>query len=293
MNTTETTTAIAVQDHTEMAMGTVSGFQALQRAGRMLSASSLVPEQYRGEQGLPNAVIALDMANRMGANPLMVMQNLYIVHGRPAWSSTFLIATVNACGRFSAMRFETTGSDPRAKGFACRAVCTEKATGEKLAGTWITWAMVDGEGWAKKAGSKWVTMPEQMFRYRAATFWARAYAPEIGMGLSTVDEAEDLVVDVTPVEAPQPPPEAPKPRTERIKAAAKAKAPEVPASVDRASPATLVDLCRQVRAAGKDAAEVLAAEGLVGDVERFDSWPEPMRIQAVEVLTSAAALSLE
>ena len=57
--------------------------------------------------------------------------------------------------------------------------------------------MVKNEGWASKPGSKWKSMPEQMFRYRAAAFWQRMYAPEISMGFSTADEIEDIqTIDV-------------------------------------------------------------------------------------------------
>ena len=77
-----------------------------QRIAKMLSASTIVPKIYQGEKGLSNCLIALNMANRMGADPLMVMQNLYIVHEKPSWSSQFLIATFNSCGKFGSIRYE-------------------------------------------------------------------------------------------------------------------------------------------------------------------------------------------
>jgi hypothetical protein len=52
--------------------------------------------------------------------------------------------------------------------------------------------MAESEGWTKKNGSKWRTMPNQMLRYRAAAFWQRVYCPEISMGLMTAEEAEDI-----------------------------------------------------------------------------------------------------
>ena len=55
--------------------------------------------------------------------------------------------------------------------------------------------MADKEGWTKKSGSKWLTMPDQMLIYRAAAFWSRAYAPEISMGFHTKEEAEDSVFE--------------------------------------------------------------------------------------------------
>ena len=184
-----------------LSMDTVAGFEALQRAARLLAASSLVPERYRGAEGLPNAVIALEMATRIGASPLMAMQHLYVVHGSPSWSAQFLIAAVNSSGRFSALRYETKGK-PGQDDYAIRSWAVELATGERLNGAWVTWEMVKAEGWLGKNGSKWRTMPEQMGMYRAAAFWQRAYAPEISMGLRTKEEVEDSVIDVTPTEIP-------------------------------------------------------------------------------------------
>ena len=201
---------------------TLEGFELMQRVAKMFSSSDLVPQQYRGNAA--NCIIALDMANRIGANPLLAMQNLYVVHGTPGWSSKFLIATVNACGRFTSLRYEWRGESGQPE-YGCRAWAIERETGERLEGIWVTWKMVKAEGWDSKNGSKWKTMPDQMFVYRAAAFWQRAYAPELAMGLQTVEDLDD-VIDVTPrqvtpaakpsrvhvptpgrVEAPQPEPE--------------------------------------------------------------------------------------
>ncbi|AEV24597.1 hypothetical protein Dsui_0177 [Azospira oryzae PS] len=166
----------------------VQSFELLQRTSNAFSRSDLVPKSYQGN--LPNTMIAMDMAQRIGANPLMVMQNLYIVHGTPGWSSKFLIATINACGRYSSLRYEWKG-EPGQDDYGCRAWAVERETGERLNGIWVTWKMVKAEGWDSKNGSKWKTMPDQMFVYRAAAFWQRAYAPELGMGLQTTEDLED------------------------------------------------------------------------------------------------------
>lgn len=165
------------------------GFELAQRAAKLLASSSLVPKDYQGN--LPNCVIALNMAARVGADPLMVMQNLVIVHGRPTWSSQFLIATVNTCGRFSALRYEFFGKQGT-DDWGCRAWAIEKATGEKLVGTDITIAIAKKEGWFGKNGSKWQSIPQQMLMYRAGSWWTRAYAPELSMGLHTADEMVDV-----------------------------------------------------------------------------------------------------
>src|SRR5690606_8892249 len=62
------------------------GFALVQRVAKAFSSSGLVPTQYQGENGIANCMIALNMAQRMNADPMMVMQNLYMVHNQPAWS---------------------------------------------------------------------------------------------------------------------------------------------------------------------------------------------------------------
>lgn len=185
------TTQSAAEAPRTMTVGETA-FVLAQRKAQAYSKSTLVPKDY--QNNIPNVLIAMEVANRIGANDLMVMQNLYIVHGRPSWSASFLIATVNACKRFTPLRFETRGGDDASKdGYAVRAYAKDAKTGEECIGSWITWAMVKAEGWHSKNGSKWKTMPEQMFMYRAATFWARVYAPEVSMGIHTADEVEDIV----------------------------------------------------------------------------------------------------
>lgn len=170
------------------------GFALVQRVAKAFSSSGLVPAQYQGDNGIANCMIALNMAQRMNADPMMVMQNLYMVHGQPAWSSKFLIATVNACGRYSSLRYEWKNEDkPDSDEYGCRAWAVEKESGERLNGIWVTWKMVRAEGWASKNGSKWKTMPDQMFMYRAASFWVRANAPELSMGFQTQEEAIDTI----------------------------------------------------------------------------------------------------
>lgn len=192
MNAPQTTQLAPVQSNMPVRAGffDAAGFDLIQRVAKAFSSSTLVPAQY--QNNVANCMIALNLAQRLKADELMVMQNLYIVHGNPGWSSKFLIASVNTCGRYSAMRYEWRG-EPGSAEFGCRAWAIERETGERLDGAWVDWAMVRAEGWDKKNGSKWKTMPQQMFIYRAAAFWQRAYAPEISMGLSTQEELQDVV----------------------------------------------------------------------------------------------------
>lgn len=176
------------------AFSSMQAFEDAQRMAKALCSSPLVPKEYQGEANLGSAVIALELAQRMNASPLMVMQNLDIIHGRPSWRAQMIIAAVNACGRFSPVRYEMGGTDANP---SCRAYAHDKANGERLDGPKIDVAMAKAEGWYGKSGSKWQTIPELMLRYRAAAWWGRQYAPELLMGLPTVEESYD-VIDITP-----------------------------------------------------------------------------------------------
>lgn len=176
-------------------------FEVAQRKAKALASSTIVPETYRNNIG--NCIIALEMAERMGTPPLMVMQNLYIVHGNPAWSSKYLVGCINASKRFTTLRYEFKGEEGTPQ-YGCRCYAYElsdKERKEPLYGDWITMDMANKEGWTKKSGSKWLTMPNQMLRYRAAAFWQRVYCPEISMGLLTAEEADDIAVDTTSTQA--------------------------------------------------------------------------------------------
>lgn len=192
------TQALATQPQTQerfSAFSSIANFENAQRMASALSACSLVPEAYRGKENLANAVIALEMANRIGANPLAVMQNLYIVHGKPAWSSQFLISCVNASGKFTPLRYRQTGE--RGTDSWGIIAWAKDREGEVLESPEVTIGMAKAEGWHGKAGSKWKTMPDLMLRYRAATLFARLFAPELTMGLHCDDEIIDISTVVT------------------------------------------------------------------------------------------------
>ena len=225
-----------------MSFLTSDGFDQLLRVSNMLSSSTMVPVAYRAFKevkqngqvtgyekngaGLANCAVALNMAQRMGADPLMIMQNLHIIEGRPSWSSAFIIAAINSCGRYSSLRFvlsepgevvevpytvtewvkQPSGGKARpnevtrtvkVRHQTCIAWAIEKESGERLESPVVSIQMAIDEGWLTRKGSKWQTIPELMLRYRCASFFGRLYAPELLMGLQTAEEAQD-VIDATP-----------------------------------------------------------------------------------------------
>lgn len=165
-------------------------FELVQRMAKMLSASKLVPQQFQGN--IADCVLGIEMANRMKAPVLSVLQNMYIVHGKPSWSSQYLIAQINSCGKFMVpLQFDYAG-----EGDTRSCVAWSKTNdGSLLKGPAVSMEMAKREGWLGKNGSKWQTMPELMLAYRAATFFARLYVPEITMGLLTHEEVIDIGPD--------------------------------------------------------------------------------------------------
>jgi hypothetical protein len=183
-------------------------FETMQRISKVFIYSELVPDIYRvsektsPEKAVANVMIALEMASRIGASPLMVMQNLYVVYGRPGWSSKFLIATVNTCGKYENLDFKMTNLGKTKFGnveldnWECVAYTTRKGgSGVVLESSPVSIEMAIAEGWYGKNGSKWKTMPKKMLRYRAASFWTNEFAPEISMGMKTADEIEDIAFE--------------------------------------------------------------------------------------------------
>ena len=175
------------------AFSSENAFVSVQRMAKALASSTLVPDAYRGEANLGNCIIALELSQRIGASVMAVMQSMVPIHGKPTWSASFLIATVNSCGRFSPMRFRWVGKEGTDE-WGCRAYAVERDSNLELVGALVTIAMAKVEGWYGKSGSKWKTMPEQMLQYRAGAFWCRTYAPEIALGMHTSEEVQDTPV---------------------------------------------------------------------------------------------------
>ncbi len=184
-------TAITTQSSGSVFSG-IQAFEEAQRIAKALASSTLIPPAFQGQQGFANCLVALEIANRMRISPFLAMQHLHVIHGRPSWSSSFIIAMVNGCGRFSPLRFEISGEGDS---LACYARATDLASEQELKGPTITMAMAKKEGWSTKAGSKWATMPDLMISYRAAAFWGRLYASDLLLGLQTQEE----VIDIQPV----------------------------------------------------------------------------------------------
>lgn len=193
-------------------------FETQQRIGQMFAQSDIIPANYRGN--ISNCAIAVGVALNLHIDPMLVMQNLNVIQGRPAWSSKFLIGTVNACGRYEPFRFRIvqkgmvgkisytdydyderlrrkvsvvkTFDGSKLPNLTCVAWTRAKGSDETLESPEISLIIAVKEGWYTKNGSKWATMPELMLRYRAASMWVNTNDPGLSMGFATREEVEDI-----------------------------------------------------------------------------------------------------
>lgn len=176
-----------VSDPSLGTFGSSDNFTLAWQQAQMLSRSSIVPDNFRGKP--ENILIAIDQANRLNVSPFMVMQNLYVIQGRPAWSSKFLIAMINGSGKFDEELHFDLKNDQEGKPFSCLAWTMKN--GRKVEGVTVDMDMAKAEGWLAKNGSKWKTIPTLMLRYRAASFFASLNCPELTLGIYTQEEFED------------------------------------------------------------------------------------------------------
>ena len=168
----------------------IQSFESAQRIAASLADSALVPNAYRGQQGLPNCIVAIEIANRMGMSPFQVMQNLNVIHGRPSWSSQFIIGLIQGCGRFDGFTYKETAD-------SCQCFAVLKTSGEQVSGPKITLEMARKEGWTKN--TKWSTMPQTMLRYRAASAFGRFHIPDLILGIQSVEENEVIDAEIAVV----------------------------------------------------------------------------------------------
>lgn len=171
-------------------------FNNLFKIGQTFAKSQLVPQNYQGKP--EDCMIAIDIANRMGVSPLMVMQGLYVVKGKPSWSGQTCMSMIKASKEFHKVRPVYFGT-PNTDTWGCRVEAEDRETGEKVKGPEVTIQMAKAEGWYSKKDrygnetSKWQSMPEMMLAYRAAAFFARIYIPNALMGARVEGEVEDIV----------------------------------------------------------------------------------------------------
>lgn len=161
------------------------GFDKMMELSQMLAKSTIVPPQYQHRE--ENVFIALDLANRMGISAMTVMQNLYLIQGKPSFSGSFISALIHSSPLFTNVELVWVGEKGKSNyGAYIKAL----KNGVEVIGTTVTMDMANQEGWLKNP--KWKSMPELMMSYRAYSFFGRVHASELLNGIYSTSEVEDF-----------------------------------------------------------------------------------------------------
>jgi hypothetical protein len=193
----------------------VALFEQANRIAVMFAKSTMVPDHFKDNVG--NCMIALNYAMRLQADPFMVMQCLYVVHGRPGVEGKLVEAIINQSGKYlepleyewldpkdnPVSRQEVLKADIPSE-YGCQASAIDRKSNKRVTGPKITWALIKAKGWYDRKGpdgtiesNNWRAMPEMMFVYRSASWFSNKNCPELKLGMYTVEELDE-VVDLKP-----------------------------------------------------------------------------------------------
>lgn len=195
--------SVVVKDPTKLieVAREVMPMSELLKMSEMLSKSTIVPQNYQHRP--ENCFIAMDMASRMGVSVMMVMQNMYVVNGKPSWSGQAVASLIRSNPQFRNVTLHYVGKE-KSDEWGAYITAERVSNGKTLKGGTVTIATAKKEGWFQKPGSKWVSMPELMLAYRAYAWFGRVYCPELMMGMQTMEETYDITDTVDTVEVKNP-----------------------------------------------------------------------------------------
>lgn len=155
-------------------------FELAQRQAKAMITGSILPPQFRT---VGDVLILNEMSKSLKIPSIMLAQGLYMVKNKPSMSGQLVIAILNGSKRFDApIRWEE-----RAKPWGIRAYAS--INGDKFEGDWIDDALIQANGWI--SNPHWKNNKQLMAKYRAATWFARLYCPDLLMGMTTEGEVVD------------------------------------------------------------------------------------------------------
>lgn len=154
------------------------------RFSEIIAASDIIPLHYRGK--VANVFIAVQTAHRLGLDPMLVMQNTYVLNGKLGMNS-IAIALANSSGLLTgSIRYEVVGEG---EAMVVTAHALLKSSRQEMAFP-VSMKEARAEGWTKNA--KYQSLPRLMLSYRAAVLLIRTHIPEVLNGMQMVEELEDV-----------------------------------------------------------------------------------------------------
>lgn len=190
-------TKVAVVDDSEFANWLDSSrFEHIWRIAKVFSETQMVPQAFQKKPA--DCMVAIQMAMRCGIDPMMFLQNSYVISGKPGIETKLAIAMLLKSGRIRGTI--TYACEGQGKDLQCTASCVMADTGELLEHT-LTWHTVERSGWSAK--DAWKKDPQQMMQYRAAMRLIRSHFPDVLLGCYSKDELDDMSTEAKPVVQPR------------------------------------------------------------------------------------------
>lgn len=176
-----------VGEYRKIRLQSIDDYRQLYKVGAAWSKAGNIPDIYKNKPY--DCMVAVEMAVRMGVSPLMVMQSMYVVKGKPSWSGQACFSFIDASPKFKNAHHVYVGT-PGELNYGCYVSAIRVYDETEVNGVCVTLGMARAEGWTKN--SKWVNMPNLMLAYRASAFFARVHCPSVLMGISVEGEIEDI-----------------------------------------------------------------------------------------------------
>ncbi|MDD7184695.1 MAG: hypothetical protein PUH54_03345, partial [Oscillospiraceae bacterium] len=108
------------------------------KLAQTMCQADIIPLAYKNKPA--DCMIAIDMASRMGVSPLMVMQSLYVVKGKPSWSGQACMSFIQANPNFKNVAPVYVG-EPNTDSRGCYISAERTSDGAEVKGVCVTIAM--------------------------------------------------------------------------------------------------------------------------------------------------------
>lgn len=163
-----------------------SGFGEAMELAKLMSAGLAVPPHLRGKPA--DCLAVLMQSARWGLDPFAVASKSYFVNDRMAYEAQLVISVLNTSGVLKG-RLDYQW-DPQETDLVCTVTGTLKSDPTRPK------SIEQGMASIKVKNSPlWQAAPRQQLGYYAARMWARLYAPEVLLGVYTVDEIQEMGIE--------------------------------------------------------------------------------------------------
>lgn len=180
----DTTVAPAIPEPTDDALNAImrqaEAMSAAHKLGTALAGTDMVPQDYKGKPD--NATAAILYGAEVGLSAIQSLQQIFIVHGKPAMYGRTMAALVMKAGH-EISEVEATQDSVTWQG-------RRRDNGREFTAQW-TLARAELAGYTKNA--KYKTNPIEMLRAKAQTEVCRTLFPDVLLGMA--HSVEDLELE--------------------------------------------------------------------------------------------------